>query len=135
MPKWRWSQGACDVNENWIVALVSPRDVAVHPNFREENVSDAPRILASRMKGWEFSLTNMREEPPLIGGDAGALLKAAEEAFHPETDINAAQVELERLASNSEDLALATVACLFRAASLADAEQYERLFRKLDAMI
>lgn len=119
------------LNLNWVVAVVSPRDIAVHPNFREDSYS-APRALASWMRGWNFALQR-DDESSLIAANEEELrlLVASRQAFEAVGASGARDVLL-NLAQTSHDMALATVSCVFYAASLADADDYAPLLSALD---
>lgn len=121
-----------ELNEQWIVAIVSPRDIAVHPNFSQETCS-APQLLASRLKGWGSAVRDADKAISEFTDEEKQLLQSAQEAFLLGEASVAARASLGALASESTDPCLSTAATIFLVASLADADQYSEIFQRLEA--
>lgn len=118
---------------SWVVAVVAPRDVALHPNFRSGGASP-PQLLAARLKGWPDHLEGAEaSEFEWSSVEVRTFMRASASAFgsdDPDHSIDLLMV----IAQESKDLALATVSGLFAAVALADQDRYQDIFVVLERL-
>lgn len=105
----------------WIAALLSPRSVAPHPNFRSaDEVTPAGR-LALIVQGRGYEQDNAVSDPN--GEDVGRLLEAAENCFNADLGPECTTALIAYARKRGVDTGQATAAALLASVALSDADR------------
>ena len=117
----------------WLAALLSPRDVAPHPNFRSEDPASAASRLALLVSADFFELARVEDGVEERQGSEWAIVAGAREALSVGT-VQVGAAKLEALARDqSLDLAARVAAALVAVIVYAELDDFASVFRVLDA--